>query len=162
MADTHVAMHSGHILQRLVNHFNWRINRMMPEFEVDGGRADLAFVTPAGYLTEIEIKTSLVDFRRDAAKRKWAKPRPHVARFFFAVPEPLVASILPLLPEGAGLIACGEYTREVRAAKRRPAAKLTEHQRRAISDAAYFRYWEWRCRVDLPYRARLDAEVITP
>ena len=145
-------MHEGQIIQRLARYFNWRCNRMMPELEVDGGRADLAFVTPAGYLTEIEIKTSLADFRRDAAKAKWSKPRPHVSRFFFAVPESLVPAILPLLPDGAGLIALGDGTREVRAAKRRPAKRLTERQMQAIYDASYFRYWAWRDRQSLALR----------
>jgi len=139
-------MHEGHIIQHLARYFNWRVNRMMTELDVDGGRADLAFVTPAGYLTEIEIKLSFADFRRDAAKGKWSKPRPHVSRFFFAVPETLVEAVLPHLPDGAGLLACSPWIREVRPAKRRAARKLSDRQLRAIHDAAYYRYWEWRSR----------------
>jgi hypothetical protein len=34
--------HAGRLIHTLAKHFDWWQHRMMTEFEIDGGRADLA------------------------------------------------------------------------------------------------------------------------
>ena len=75
-------------------------------------RPDILAVTTARFLVEVEVKTSLADFRNDAKKYKWRlyesssryhrEQRPR--QFYFAVPGKLKEKVLKELPEGAGLL----------------------------------------------------------
>lgn len=81
------------------------------------GESDYLAMTLSGYWYECEIKISLADFKNDFAHKAEKhlilargfdshgkiKPRPHF--FSYAVPEPLVEKVVPLLPQYAGLIA---------------------------------------------------------
>jgi hypothetical protein len=145
--------HAGRMIYALANHFDWRANRMMTEFYVDGGLADLVFVTKAGYLTEIEVKLSLADLRADAKKEKWLKPRPHVARFFYAVPNELADRLPADLPDNAGVLVVypasdrngrpvhRDGVREARPARRVKALKLPPASLATLERNCYFRYW---------------------
>lgn len=142
-----IKVHSGHILLALARYFDWFVNTMMPEWEIDGGIADLVFVTKAGYVTEIEIKTTMSDWNADRDKRKWNKPRPHIARFFYAVPESLAAIPPEWIPDWAGILAIhrGErgypWIHEVRPAKRLKAQKLAPSVVQHMFQRCYFRFW---------------------
>lgn len=127
-------MHSGHMIYALARHFDWFRNRMMTEWYIDGGQADLIFVSKAGYVTEIEVKISRADWKKDASKSKWQRPRPHIARFFYAVPESLLAEGLPdwCPPEAGVLAVSGANVREVRAARRFKSQKLSDASHRHI------------------------------
>ena len=77
---------------------------------VGHGRPDLLGVDKRRDLIEVEIKVSVADFKRDQKKRKhlfrkhgWTTYVP--AFFYYVVPDELVEKVLPLLPEGAGLLA---------------------------------------------------------
>lgn len=144
--------HAGRILLALARHFDWWHNRMFTEYEVDGGRADLVFLSKAGYLTEVEIKISLRDWNADQTKRKFNKPRPHVSRFFYAIPETLENQIPDWLPESAGILVVranpsvwgsGGYDQahEIRAARRLPAQKLPESHVHQMHVSMYYRFW---------------------
>jgi hypothetical protein len=154
-------MHAGRIIKALARHFDPHANRLMTEFFVDGGLADLAVITRSGYLTEIEVKISRSDWKADAAKDKWAKPRPHVARFFYAVPEALAKEIPEWVPAHAGVLAVyqphpdsSDYCREIRPARRFRADKMTDRHMRTLFESAYSRFW----RSELYGRRRL-AEI---
>ena len=134
------------IITALVGRY-WFNNTVMIEWEVDGGRADFVVISRARYLTEIEIKVTADDWKKDSKKIKWTTPlRPHVARFFYCVPHDLVDSA-PLLPDGVGILEVVGYLRRdgvgvVREAKRlKGAEKISEDTIRAIYKAAYFRFW---------------------
>ncbi len=76
----------------------------LPEFPlVNGRRADVIALCPAGRLTIVEIKSSVADFRAD---RKWPDYRDFCDRFFFAIPEHVPES---LIPEDCGLIVADAY-----------------------------------------------------
>lgn len=76
----------------------------IPEFSLaNGRRADVIALCPAGRLTIVEIKSSVVDFRAD---RKWPDYRDYCDRFYFAIPETLPAS---LIPEETGLIVADAF-----------------------------------------------------
>ena len=135
-------LNGAQIQLALAQHFNWFQNRMMPEWEIDGGRADLLFVSRAGYATEIEIKVSFSDWQAYRDKEKWKRGRPHIARFFYAVPASLALRLPDWLPEGAGILAIdGLRVRIVREARRFVAQKLAPAEIRRMEEACYYRFW---------------------
>lgn len=140
--------HAGRIICALARHFDWFQNQMMTEYFVDGGIADLVFITRAGYLTEIEIKTSLADWNVDQVKAKWKKGRPHVSRFFYAIPEALADKVPAWVPAEVGIIVCfspGPHSvdgcRVLREAARVRCKKIEDTKRQHINDRCYYRYW---------------------
>lgn len=140
-------IHAGHISTALAWYFNWRQSVMMPQWFIDGGIADLLFISRAGYATEIEIKTSLSDWNADQGKEKWKKPRPHITRFFYAVPESLMDRCPVWINPDFGLIAVSvgktgyAKCRVVREARRFKAAKLPADELQRMYLACYHRFW---------------------
>jgi hypothetical protein len=138
---------------------------------IAGGIADAVSITPAGYLTEYETKISMSDFRHDAAKDKWnhTRAREVVSRFFYVVPLPLVSKIQPLLQPGHGLISVhwslhhwsrGDVrteprAREIVAAKRLKAEKVSDKRLSEIYRNCYFRHWSWA-------EARMQSALALP
>jgi hypothetical protein len=118
---------------------------MTAQYEVNGGVADLLFVNRNGYATEVEIKVSVSDWRADQHKRKWRLPRPHVRRFYYAVPETLAGRAPADLPKDAGILAVAEtdflQVRQLRPAKLLPAVKFTHAQMEHMRAACYYRFW---------------------
>ncbi len=76
------------------------------------GRPDVLAVNAKGFLVEIEVKRTLADFKRDAAKPQRTNPSqsPNVRQFSYLVPPELVVKVQPLLPPGAGLLTLGPQT----------------------------------------------------
>lgn len=142
-----VKVNAGHILLGLARYFNWFQVRMLPEFEVDGGRADLAILSRSGYITEIEIKVSLSDWNADREKDKFKTRRPHVRRFFYAVPRALAEKIPDWVPPEAGILTVHAFetgyphVRELRPAKALKAEKLPKDRAEALIEACYYRFW---------------------
>lgn len=65
---------------------------------------DLLIVSNRGYLTEIEIKISKSDLKKDLEKRHKHESQ-KIKYLFFAVPKKL-ESCIDLIPERAGIIIC--------------------------------------------------------
>jgi len=137
------------IVTALVGRY-WFNNTVMVEWEVDGGRADFVIISKSGYLTEIEIKVTAADWKKDSKKIKWISAlRPHVARFFYCVPDFLVEKAPANLDDDVGILAVGSRRRPRgdwvsvrREAKRlKGAKKVSEETIRAIYKASYFRFW---------------------
>jgi hypothetical protein len=139
--------HSGRMIYVLARHFDWWSNPMLTEFDLCGGRCDLAFVSKSGYVTEIEIKVSLSDWNADRDKQKWTKPRPYISRFFYAVPETLADKIPDWLPDHAGVLSVEsggigyDRVRIIREAKRLKAEKLPQKQIDQFMRNCYYRFW---------------------
>lgn len=158
-----MAWHAGRILLALALHFQWMRNHIFPEWYVDGGIADLVLLTKAGYLTEVEIKISLSDWNADQHKRKFNRDRPHVSRFFYAIPETLEGQIPQWIPDTAGLIVVRsvpnyygfrDAVTELRAAKRVMSKKIAPHEILRMHESAYYRYWN--ARVDQLHSRYMD------
>jgi len=140
---------AGRMIFALATHFPWWEHKLVTELEIDGGRADLVLVSKAGYATEIEIKVSRGDWRNDRDKLKWMAhgwTRPHVSRFFYAVPEQLANQIPVWVPKDAGILVVRagsgrDHVREQRAARRFAARKLSDAQLTQIERAFYYRFW---------------------
>lgn len=140
---------SGRVRRALVRYLQWHQTLVIPEFDLDGGRCDLVQISRAGYATEFEIKISRADWKADADKQKWMKPRPHIARFFYCVPEHLLPpdTVLDFVLPDAGILVCGgdgvgyDWTREHRPARRMRAQKVDDRTQRKALEAFYYRYW---------------------
>lgn len=84
-----------------------------------GGTPDVIGLTPKRFITEIEIKRTLSDFKRNAKKlagfqrgrsifddTNWERSRPRL--FYFLVPIEIVEKVRPLLEPEQGLMAISE------------------------------------------------------
>jgi len=70
-------------------------------------RPDVLAITPKGYLTEVEVKRTVSDFRRDSSKphRQFPERRhSEVRMLYYLVPPSLVEKVRPLLPPASGLL----------------------------------------------------------
>ena len=66
---------------------------------------DVLVLTASGYATEIEIKISAADLRKDFTKRKHQIKRPdQISRLFYCVPEKLLDLAMQIIPEQYGII----------------------------------------------------------
>lgn len=138
--------HAGRIICACAGYFDWLENRMLTEEYVDGGLCDLFFVSKSGYGTEIEVKVSLADWNADRDKAKWGKPRPHVSRFFYAIPETLESKIPDWLPAEAGIavvrdIGGHDRVHLLRPAKRIKATKIPQAWIEDMFRRCYYRFW---------------------
>lgn len=164
--------HAGRILFALARRFDWWSFRCATEFQIDGYQADFVTVSRAGYLTEVEIKISRKDWRAPKELRKALaiETRPHIARFFYAVPETLFSQGVPFaqqipsfVPPWAGvLVCCGDgvgydSVREVRAAKRFDAQPLTPELQLQMLEGFYYRYW--RQKMDMERQRLFERKV---
>lgn len=149
-----MSWNAGRVLRAVSSYFPFDKHWTMPEWEIDGGRADLAVITKSGYLTEIEVKTSISDWKADSKKDKWRRARPHVSRFFYAVPERLIADGIPaFVPPQAGILVVRELNQnqiwndrrdiclELRTAVRVKSQKISPEMLAAFHETAYWRYW---------------------
>lgn len=154
------------MLFALARYFDWWQTRMITEFEIDGGRADLLLVSKAGYATEIEIKISMKDWRADQIKQKFGAERPHISRLFYAVPLPLYqkldfdrppkwlkpqAGILVVRDGGPGF----DTVSEARSAVRHSAQRLPPEVVQKIGAAFYYRFWRQHMEIQ---RKRLHGD----
>ena len=109
------------------------------------GEADLVALSAAGYLTEVEIKISVSDFRRDAGKWKHRKqvPSPLISAFYYAIPAPMWPKVEAEFPFGrAGLILVDAGRAVVKQkAPARPSRKLTDAEIRQLGRLGTMRYW---------------------
>jgi len=136
---------AGRIVLALAHRY-WSSKLIMTEFEIDRDRADFVVITKHNYLTEIEIKVTAEDWKRDLKKRKWNGSRPFVSRFFYAIPETLRGMEPPGLPEGAGIMVVRaarfrDCVAVDRPAKRFKAQKISEKRIQRAYRNSYFRYW---------------------
>lgn len=87
-----------------------------------GGTPDVIGLTPKRYVTEIEIKRTVADFKRNAKKLAgfqrgrsvffgtgWERARPRL--FYFLVPPEILEKVRPLLEPEQGLMVLGNTSR---------------------------------------------------
>lgn len=91
---------------RLAGHFNYRQNLIVPNISwgMDIHECDLLIVSKNGYATEVEIKISRADLKKDANKKHNHEDRfNRIRRLYFAIPESL-SNCVEFIPERAGII----------------------------------------------------------
>jgi len=89
-----------------------------------GRRVDMMAVDPKGYITVVEIKSSVADFRSDC---KWPDYRDWCDRLFFAVN---IDMPLEILPADTGLIIADAYMAEI--LREAPEHRLSAARRKAV------------------------------
>lgn len=136
--------------------FPWRRYVVVPN--VSWGllphEADLVALSDAGWVSEVEIKISKGDFLADREKWKHQKAAVNgypeaICSFYYAMPAAVWEKCQPEdLPQGAGLILCGdrwrgdERARVVQKPTDNPRArKLTADEREQLLRLGYMRYW---------------------
>lgn len=129
----------------VANHFNYRANLIVPNVFWGLGfrhELDVAIMTPAGHLTEVEIKTSAADLRRDRLKQH-GHYSPRIRRHFFAVPEKLKELCLEVAPAEWGILSTdGYFTETIRPAKINKASRpLSDAEIDKLYELAAMRTW---------------------
>jgi len=134
----------GWAVLMLAQHFNYRQNFCFPFVHLFGGEMDLAVISRAGYLWEIEVKLSRRDWLVDIKKRKWAHPgRRYVSRFFYAVPPEMVGNPPDFVAETTGLLELRDTNvKQIRTARRCKAPALGRGHMRGLFASTYYRYWD--------------------
>lgn len=129
----------------VANHFNYRLNLIVPNVFWGLGfkhELDVAVMTPSQYLTEIEIKTTASDLRRDMLKRH-AHESTRIRRHFFAVPKPLLGIAQSLDRQEWGILSySGHFMECVRPAKiNKTARPLSDVEANKLRELAAMRIW---------------------
>jgi hypothetical protein len=111
--------------------------------------ADLLVLSPSGYLTEVEIKVSLSDWKADFSKKKfgvhqdWAQAA-MIKQFYYAAPKALAVRYGELaLPTWAGVVSVDDSGVSVlKPAETRPGhRKLTEKEQTRLLRLAAIKAW---------------------
>lgn len=139
----------------LSKYLNFRVNLVVPNVSwgMFSHECDLIRLTPAGYCSEIEIKVSLSDLKKDKTKRhnhtdggRYGKNK--IKYLYFAIPEYLEKHI-GHIPERAGILVVHEYrhgggtlrTKEIRAPKMQCNYKFSEKERVKLLSLMAMRIW---------------------
>ena len=132
----------------LANFFGIRVNLIVPN--ISWGLAlhecDLLIISKAGYITEVEIKVSKADLKKDKEKRHNHKNRYiTMKQFYFAVPEKIKPEFCyEHIPKHAGLIIVSKNGRcriERTATINTQATALTEKQLFQAARLGTMRIW---------------------
>jgi hypothetical protein len=130
----------------LAKYLNFKQKLIVPNLWWGLGLAyemDLAVITPAGYLWEIEIKISKADMLADKKKRHQHNSE-LVKQLYFAFPTELLATtdVESLVPEHAGILAInGSHTIQYRKAQISKARKLSVKEIEKLYRLAAMRIW---------------------
>ena len=127
------------------------------------GEIDMLKVEQSLYLTEIEIKVSLSDLKREWGKLRWGpvyqdRFRKTIRRYFIAMPECLYEKGRAVIPDwvGAGILTVrpveeihGRFTRPCAREKQKPrinkeAEKITIEDLATLGRLGTLRYWSLR------------------
>lgn len=142
----------------LAHFFNWRVNLVFPNVQPWSWECDILLVTRAMKLWEVEVKTSLGDWKADALKGKWSHPNwSNISRFYYAIPKTLLIEeygvwVPPtFVPEFAGLLTLEQHRDRVKVVEIRKPKTLGNYTLKPqkltkLYRSAYFRYWATRKR----------------
>ena len=131
----------------VAKHFGYRQHLIVPNITWGLGfthELDLLIMTRSGYVTEIEIKTSRADLKRDLLKRHQHRSQ-RIQRHFLAVPKALTASALEFFQPPWGILSVCEETRwvtEIRGAtKNKDSKPLDAGEINHLYELASMRVW---------------------
>jgi len=140
----------GNVIAAIARDFKWWVHLMVPNV-CEGCEMDLAVLTKANILWEVEIKVSKSDWKKDLAKCKRYAEGWNPQRFYYAVPESLVPDkkIPEWVPDWAGVICLSQRARDnkiivsshLRQSKLLHRNKANEKIRIALLNKLAFRYW---------------------
>lgn len=92
--DTNRPINAGLVEAAIRRHVDHRANVLIPEATIRSTtgaeyRADFIMVSKASFATELEVKISIGDWRKDLSKPKWVSMPDWITRFIYVVPEQL-------------------------------------------------------------------------
>lgn len=97
---------TGEVELAIARYYDWTKNYIVPNTTMFGYEIDLLIVSKSGYGTEVEIKVSKGDLRKDA--KKYHHHFNHRIKYlWFAMPYTLM-NCVDLVPERAGIYLVGE------------------------------------------------------
>jgi hypothetical protein len=151
----------------LASYFDSRRNLIVPNVSWGLGihECDLLIVTRSGYATEVEIKCSRYDLKRDCLKHHGHRSK-LIKRLYFAIPEQLLG-FLSFIPEQAGVIVLtgdADYCSQPRCREvRKPAinnvaSRLRPDQIEHLGRLAAMRIWDLK--KSLAFRQAEEPVVI--
>lgn len=131
----------------LAYYFNWYQKLIVPNVFISGGHeCDLLVLSTSGYATEIEIKTSKQDLKRDKQKSHTHDSK-KIKYLYFAIPEKLEKDIA-LIPEKAGiLIVEGGYVRKIKDPQLLYKYKFDDGDKLELVRKSLDRIWKLKCQV---------------
>lgn len=143
-------MKTADIEMAVAKTFGIRKNVVVPRVSWGLGvhECDILVLSSSNYASEIEIKISVGDLRKDA-KKPHAHVSDRIKYLYFAIPETMEKHI-DLIPERAGVLIIKEYKGKYYSSlKRNPqpnskAKALTVNDRTKLMYLAYLRYWNYR------------------
>ncbi len=149
----------------LSKHFNWLQNLIVPN--VSWGmfvhECDLLILTPAGYLTEVEIKVSKADLKKDKEKRHKHNSSKKIKYLYFAIPN-YFKDYEEHIPERAGIITVkpGHHSvynggcEVIRKAEIQNKYQVTEKDRYKLAWLGALRIWKLKEKLYKKYQPELD------
>jgi hypothetical protein len=155
----------------LSRHFEYRTNIIIPNVSwgfLYGREADLLILSKSGWLTEVEIKVSAADIKRDLQKRQGHWDR-KVRQCWFAVPAGLASS--PDIPEHYGVLAIGPkiyamgtheyfYVESKRVPKINPEArKVDDKDRMKLMRLGCMRIWSLKEALSKSQKRKLELSL---
>jgi len=128
--------------------FGIRINIIVPNISWGLGgmhECDLLIVRPSGYAIEVEIKRSKSDLKADF-KKKHDHSDKRIQKFYYALPEELLASCIELIPDRCGIITVSKLRGGVQAKIHRDikagtCRKLTDAEMFKVAKLGVMRVW---------------------
>lgn len=120
--------------------------------EIFGHETDFLSINKSGYVTEVEIKISKADFKKDFTKKHHHESG-YIKYFYYAVPYYMVDFALENLPENAGLLVVspalpvGKILVYKEAIAKKGARKVTDEHIAKIERLMSMRYWSLLKRV---------------
>lgn len=138
------------IISALGTSFEWHRRICCPNVMLGYNcEADFVLITESDILWECEIKISVADWKADNKKDRRYHIDQHPARFYYAVPDALVANGIPewVRPD-AGVLVLRErddgrpsVARWLRVAKVQHKHKVRPELKAELLKKVYFRYW---------------------
>ncbi len=134
----------------LASWFDYRQNLIVPNvyWGMNMHECDLLVVSRVGYVTEVEIKVSRADLRKDAEKKHGHNGGRVIKFLYFALPESLKEAALEFVPERAGILTVwddrdhGLRVRRVRdALPNKVATKMSDSERYKVARLGALRIW---------------------
>jgi len=94
----------------LAERFNYRQNLIVPNvcWGINIHECDMLIVSKSGYLTEVEIKTSVSDLRKDMTKTHQHNQGTRIKHLYFAIPADMIF-YTDYIPNNAGLFIIDEH-----------------------------------------------------
>ena len=151
----------------VARHFDGRVNTIVPNVSWGMGlgyEADMLVVSQAGYVTEVEIKVSMSDLKKDKEKRH-QHDAPFLKKVYFAVPESM-GDVSGEVSEHFGILSVkpweghhyyyGQVVEVRKPRTNKNAPKLTTEQINKMQALAVMRLWNLKEKVVIE-RSRKQA-----